>query len=411
MTVKVYEIQKGVRLRPETVDITDNIAGTLWTLTAGTLKGYLGGAIREILTNNQVQTITNKVVDASLNTLSNLTVTNLAAGVLDTDLAVVSASDDTIPSAKATRAAIDIHAALTATHGVSGAIVGTSDVQTLTFKTIDASLNTLLNISSTSFDPALLKTDISVGANNTTIPTSLAAKTYTDTTVNAHINAVTGAHAATAISYAGLLSSINVKLALDEAYTNLVNHAAATSTHGVSGAIVGTTDTQTLSGKSISGLTNTVTNMRHGTEVDNPSSGVHGVVGNVVGTTDTQSLSNKTLIAPTLSGILTASSYLIREGNAGLFQSQTNSSIGLSLAAYKSVRILGHVFINATSPVYETFDLLIVRRASDFKCSPHSVGDSTVTFDVDGAGNLTYTSVTYAGFVSANFQYQIVALF
>lgn len=91
---------------------------------------------------------------------------------LDTDLSSVSASDDTVPSAKATKAALDgkqatltnplvqtdvddtpvdgvttapvssnwayDHEADTSTHGVSGAIVGTSDEQTLTNKTFDA---------------------------------------------------------------------------------------------------------------------------------------------------------------------------------------------------------------------------------------------------------------------------------
>ena len=46
------------------------------------------------------------------------------------------------------------HAALTATHGVSGAIVGTSDSQTLTNKTIDADNNTLSNIGSAELDSA-----------------------------------------------------------------------------------------------------------------------------------------------------------------------------------------------------------------------------------------------------------------
>jgi len=66
------------------------------------------------------------------------------------------------------------------------------------------------------------------------------------------------------------------------------------------GDIVGTTDTQTLTNKTINGDNNTITNLAHGSEVDNPSSGVHGVTGNVVGTTDTQTLTNKTLTSPKL---------------------------------------------------------------------------------------------------------------
>lgn len=56
--------------------------------------------------NSATATLTNKTIDASSNTISNLTVAMLASGVLDTDLSSVSASDDTIPSAKATRAYI-----------------------------------------------------------------------------------------------------------------------------------------------------------------------------------------------------------------------------------------------------------------------------------------------------------------
>ena len=62
--------------------------------------------------------------------------------------------------------------------------------------------------------------------------------------------------------------------------------------------IVGTTETQTLSGKTIDGDDNTISNLAHGLEVDNPSSGVHGVTGSIVGTTDTQTLTNKTLTSP-----------------------------------------------------------------------------------------------------------------
>lgn len=107
-------------------------------------------------------------------------------------------SGNTFPSALATDAevatAVSTHAALTATHGATGAVMGTTNTQTVTNK------------------------DLSSGSN--TFPPALA----------------TDAEVATALTTA-------------QGY--VTTHAALTAAHGATGAIVGTTNTQTLTNKTL----------------------------------------------------------------------------------------------------------------------------------------------------------------
>src|SRR5210317_684142 len=62
-----------------------------------------------VLTASSSHTLTNKTFDANGtgNSISNIEVADLASGVLDTDLSSVSASDDTLASAKAIKAYVD----------------------------------------------------------------------------------------------------------------------------------------------------------------------------------------------------------------------------------------------------------------------------------------------------------------
>ena len=60
-----------------------------------------------VATLTGTQTLTNKTIDVDNNTVSNIEVDNLKSGVLDTDLSSVSASDDTLASAKAIKTYVD----------------------------------------------------------------------------------------------------------------------------------------------------------------------------------------------------------------------------------------------------------------------------------------------------------------
>ena len=71
--------------------------------TATNVRDALNGTA----TLDATQTYTNKTINADSNTISNLEVDNLKAGVLDTDLSSVAGTDTTLPSAKAVKNYVD----------------------------------------------------------------------------------------------------------------------------------------------------------------------------------------------------------------------------------------------------------------------------------------------------------------
>lgn len=97
MSYVLKEIVKGIVLRGESSDITDNVEGSVFqNSTSHRLKTYIESAVREIITSSQAQTLTNKTIDYNSNTilnfpggsgaganldLSNITTTSIPNGV------------------------------------------------------------------------------------------------------------------------------------------------------------------------------------------------------------------------------------------------------------------------------------------------------------------------------------------
>lgn len=199
---------KGIELRGETADLSNNVEGTLWNnSTSAKLKLYIGAAVREIITADQVQTLTNKTIDASANTISNLTTSMLASGVLNTSTSLATASDAQVPSALAVKSYVDAGLALqndaseiafvpngdiTSTN-VQAAIVEVRD-DTDTKLGLKVDKTTTVNGYALSANVTLAKADVGLGnVDNTSDATkNAAAVTLTNKTIDTATNTITG---------------------------------------------------------------------------------------------------------------------------------------------------------------------------------------------------------------------------
>ena len=161
--------------------------GRTWlNTTTGLVKTVVGGSIKVVATLDQTQTLTNKTIDADLNTITDLTVTNLKAGVLDTDLTAVSGSDDTLPSAKAVKTYVDtVAAAQNQASEISFAPAGTIAGNTVQLAVEEVATDAASELATHAADTTNIHgiADTSILATTTGVQT-LTNKTLTDPIVS-----------------------------------------------------------------------------------------------------------------------------------------------------------------------------------------------------------------------------------
>ena len=156
---------------------TINSASNTITITESDISD-LGSYI----TASSTDTLTNKTFDANGtgNSISNIEVADFATGVLDTDLSTVSASDDTVASAKAIKTYVD-------------AQVTAQDLDISTDSgsaAIDLDSETLSVAGGTGIDTSATGNEVTV-AIDSSVTTNTGTQTLTNKTINSASNTIT----------------------------------------------------------------------------------------------------------------------------------------------------------------------------------------------------------------------------
>src|SRR5210317_1606301 len=332
-------------------------SGTNDTFTTGNTLTFSGGTgIDTTVSNDEITiaidstvatassttTLTNKTFDANGtgNSISNIEVADLASGVLDTDLSSVSASDDTLASAKAIKTYIDTQVTaqdLDFQADTGGALAIDLDSETLTF-TGGTGIDTSGSGNTVTF------------AIDSTVTTNSGTQTLTNKSISLTTNTLSGT---TAEFNTALSDGSFATLAGTETLTNKTLTTPIISSISNTGTLTLPTSTDTLVGRA---------------------------------TTDT--LTNKTLTSPVINtGV---------SGTAVLDDDTFATATASTLATSESIKAYVDTTVAATNEVVED---TTPQLGGDLDLNSNDItgtGNINITGTIQSSGNITGTLATAA---------------
>jgi len=308
---------------------TFKIAGTqnITTAVSGDTLTITGPDISSFITASSTATLTNKTIDANGtgNSISNLEVADFASGVIDTDLASVSASDDTLPTAKAVKAYIDEQntaqsltfvgddsTGTAVNSGETFKIAGTSNITTAVsgdVLTITGSKDIDINsISSTDSTAIQINDGINV-SGTLTASSGFVANGITYPAADGTANQVLATNGSGQLSFTTLASFVGITFVGDDSTGSTINTAETVKFVGATGITTSVVDdVVTITGPDLSSyLTNSTTTIvgddSTGTTLN---SGETMKFAGAVGITTAVTGDTLTITGPDLSSYLTA---------------------------------------------------------------------------------------------------------
>lgn len=116
-----------------------------------------------------------------------------------------------------------------------------------------------------------------------------------------------------------------------------------------------------------------------------------------------------------LSGIAVSSAGDINETSFSAADNQAVAAdvTGLAFAngTVRAFKVLMSVVVDATTDLYESYELIGIQKGASWDMAISSVGDdSGFVFTITNAGQVQYTNLTYAGFVSATVKFRAYSL-